>query len=69
MQPWGEQIRVKQSVKISIEEPVVDSEPVQEDIDRKVNLKFASIFTEEDTDSVEEECIKKKNNKMREKLK
>lgn len=73
MQPWGEQIRVKQSVMIAMEEPVQEDEPVAEEVEKKVKLKITSIFTEEDSDAppVEEECgkPKKKNSKMRDKFK
>ena len=77
MQPWGEQIRVKQSVMVAVEEPVQEEEEVVEEIEKKVKLKITSIFTESDEDSppVEEECgkehkePKKQNKKMRDKFK
>ena len=73
MQPWGEQIRVKKSVIVKMEEPVVEEEKVEEAPAEKVKLKITSIFTEEDVDAPPvEECddkeTKKKNKKMREKL-
>ena len=75
MQPWAEQIRVKQSVVVKMDEPVVEEEKVEEAPEKKVKLKITSIFTEEDVDApVEEECGKdhkkdtKKNKKMRDKL-
>lgn len=71
MQPWGEQIRVKQSVSVEVK-PVKEEDSVEEKIEEKVKLKISSIFTEEEGDHVEEECNKKKdvkkNNKMREKF-
>jgi len=73
MQPWGEQIRVKQSVMVAVEEPVQEEEVVEETPIERVKLKITSIFTESDDDApVEEECDKepkKKNNKMRDKFK
>jgi hypothetical protein len=70
MQPWGEQIRVKQSVMVAMEEPVQEEEPVAEEVEKKVKLKITSIFTESDDDAepVEVETKPRKNSKMREKL-
>ena len=74
MQPWAEQINVKQSVMVAMEEPVQEEEPVAEEIEKKVKLKITSIFTEEDTDAPPvKECdktavAKKMNKKMREKF-
>jgi len=73
MQPWGEQIRVKQSVMVSMEEPVQEEESVQEEVEKKVKLKITSIFTESDDDAepaeVETKTTTKKNSKMRDKFK
>ena len=76
MQPWGEQIRVKQSVMVAVEEPVQEEEVAEEAPIEKVKLKITSIFTESDDDAppVEEDCgkehkEKKKNKKMRDKFK
>ena len=73
MQPWGEQIRVKQSVMVAMEEPVQEEEPVAEEVEKKVKLKITSIFTESDDDAppveVETKEPKKKNSKMRDKFK
>lgn len=73
MQPWAEQIRVKQSVMVAVEEPVQEEEIVEEAPVEKVKLKITSIFTEEDNDApVVEECDKeekKVNKKMRDKFK
>lgn len=73
MQPWGEEIRIKQSVKIQVAEAVEpEPEPVEESV--KVNLKLAAVFSES---NIEEECgaeeeekddKKKKNEKMRSKF-
>ena len=73
MQPWGEQIRVKQSVMVAVEQPVQEEEVVEDAPIEKVKLKITSIFTESDDDApVEEECDKeekKVNKKMRDKFK
>jgi len=76
MQPWGEQIRVKNSVMVKLEDPVVEEDKIEEAPSEKVKLKITSIFTEEDISTpVKEECDddnnnekKKKNDKMRKKF-
>lgn len=71
MLPWAEQIRVKQSVMVSVK-PVKEEE-TPEPVAEKVKLKITSIFTEEDSEPVEEqECVEKEakkfNKKMRKKF-
>lgn len=73
MQPWAEEIRVKQSVMVKVEE-AIDPEPEKVEEAEKVNVKLASMFSEV---TITEECGKdhkkeekeeKKNPKMREKF-
>ena len=75
MQPWAEEIKVKQSVSVEVA-PM--AEDLKEDVvpEKKVKLKITSIFTEEDSDPVEEEKVcpeekvnKNKNKKFRDKMK
>ena len=75
MQPWAEEIRVKQSV--SVEVAPVEEDLKEEVLEKKVKLKITSIFTEEDSEpNVDEECDKdktknkvNKNSKLRNKFK
>lgn len=76
MQPWGEQIQVKNSVSVAVA-PVVEEEVETEPPVEKVKLKITSIFTESDGEpeemvEIEEECAEKKaskNKKLRDKFK
>lgn len=73
MQPWAEEIRVKQSVSVEVA-PVAEDLREEELPEKKIKLKITSIFTEEDSEpaEVEEECTKNKvnkNKKFREKMK
>lgn len=73
MQPWSEQIRVKKSVSVEVK-PVVEESVSDPEPEKKIKMKIASIFTEEEVDTVEEDCgkdhkeDKRKNKKMREKM-
>jgi len=71
MQPWNEQVRVKQSVNIEV--APVEEEIKEEPVTEKIKLKITSIFTESDDDvEIEEECATEKinkNNKLRDKFK
>ncbi len=80
MQPWAEEIRVKQSVSVEVAPMAEDIKEEELPLEKKVKLKITSIFTEEDSDpSVEEECDgsgdnkkekdkSKKNSKLRNKF-
>ena len=73
MQPWAEEIRVKQSVSVEVE-PMAEDLKEEEAPEKKVKLKITSIFTEDDSiPTVEEECNNEKkiskNNKLRNKFK
>jgi len=74
MQPWAEEVRVKQSVKIQVAE-AIDPEPEKVEEIKRVNLKLAAMFSEEnveecgETDTEKEDKLKKdKNEKMRKKF-
>lgn len=68
MMPWAEQVRVKQSVSVEVED-MKDEAPVAEENDKKVNIKFTSIFAEQDgeveEEPVHEEEPKVKNDRLR----
>lgn len=72
MQPWAEEVRIKKSVSVAVAPVVSESEEIDDEPEKKVNLKMASIFTEETVDEPEvEECEeepKKKNEKLRKKF-
>ena len=54
MQPWTEKIKVKQSVSVNVPaEKVVESKEVTVE-PKKVNLKIAAMFSEQDGDVVDE---------------
>jgi hypothetical protein len=72
MQPWGEEVRIKQSVKVQVAE-AIDPEPEKVEEVKTVNLKLAAMFSEEniegECDEPEEKKEKKeKNSAMRKKL-
>lgn len=56
MQPWAEEINVKQSVSVEVAPMAEELEEAEIPIEKKVKLKITSIFTEEDSDPVDEEC-------------
>ncbi len=70
MQPWAEEIRVKQSVNIEVE-PIPEDLKEEELPEKKIKLKITSIFTEGDSDPVDKIVTEKanKNNKLRDKFK
>ena len=66
MMPWAEQVRVKQSVSIEVD-AVEDETPVEEE-KRPVNVKLASIFSEQDGVVEEEPVIEEEDKKKNERL-
>ena len=73
MQPWAEEVRIKQSVKIQVAE-AVDPEPEKVEEVKQVNLKLAAMFSEENVEE-DEGCVepekkekKDKNDAMRRKF-
>ena len=68
MMPWAEQVRVKKSVTVAVEE-MKDEAPVQEEQEKKVNIKLTSIFAESDGEEEEVPVVheedKKKNERLR----